>query len=81
MLRPASFFNLYVCSDTIEDGSNGDTATDHYHRYMVLCFFSQNANAFSSQNANSFQGTSTEDYCSNADSFHGVLFRRIFQLL
>jgi hypothetical protein len=37
MSWPAPFFNPYVCLDTIEDGSNGDTATDHYHRYMVLC--------------------------------------------
>jgi hypothetical protein len=69
MSWPAPFFNPYVCLDTIEDGSNGDTATDHYHRYMVLC-----PPPPSPQNANSFQGSSTEDYGSNADSFQGVLF-------
>ena len=32
---------LIMVSGTIEDGSNGDTADDHYHHYMVIsfCFF------------------------------------------
>jgi hypothetical protein len=27
-----------MVSGTTEDGSNGDTADDHYHRYMVISF-------------------------------------------
>jgi len=29
----------FFTSGKIKDGSNGDVAADHYHRYMVLAFY------------------------------------------
>ena len=31
---------------SIQDGSNGDTADDHYHRYMVCLLVLQSTNNF-----------------------------------